>query len=260
MNIVACLCGREFNASKLKSCPACSMPTAQVLRITPEQRRGVAEERRRKREEEERLARLTDEERRAGEERSRSQYANAAMTRIERTLSEGRTPAIYRSVLMATDYSFMSQLGGARPDVLPLAELGWDGWEIVGIVPRTTGIALTNLSGGQSFYGGGVGGLTDGAYVLMRLPITAVLLAERREYLIMVLRSMHDGRGGVSSPPATPLVPPGDLRPGPGSSPRGAPVAAAAGGMFVAYGVTHTVYEDGGSDGSDFDGGDFDFG
>jgi hypothetical protein len=30
--------------------------------------------------------------------------------------------------------------------------------------------------------------------------------------------------------------------------------------MFIAYGVTHTVYEDSGSDGGEFEGGDFDFG
>ena len=256
MNIVTCLCGREFNASKLKACPVCNMPTAQVLQITPDQRRRVADERQRKHEEQQRRARLTDQELREADERSRSEYVEAAIARIERTLSEGRTPAIYRSVLMATDYSFMSQVGGSRPDVLPLAELGWDGWEIVGIVPRTTGIALTNLAGGQSFYGGGVGGLTDGAYLLMRLPVTEALLSSRREYLIMVLRSMHDGREAVSSPPAIPLVPPGDM----GSAGRGAPAAAAAGGMFVAYGVTHTVYEDSDSDGGDFEGGDFDFG
>jgi len=260
MNIVTCLCGREFNASKLRACPACSMPTAQVLQITPDQRRRLNDERQRKREEEERRARLTEEERRQADERSRSEYADAAMARIELTLSEGRTPAVYRSVLMATDYSFMSQVGGTRPDVLPLAELGWDGWEIVGIVPRTTGIALTNLAGGQSFYGGGVGGLTDGAYLLMRLPVTEALFASRREYLIMLLRSMHDGRDSVSSSPAIPLVPPGDMGAGPGSAARGAPAAAAAGGMFIAYGVTHTVYEDSGSDGGEFEGGDFDFG
>lgn len=256
MNIVTCLCGREFNASKLKACPVCNMPTAQVLQITPDQRRRVADERQRKHEEQQRRARLTDQELREADERSRSEYTEAAMARIERTLSEGRTPAIYRTVLMTTDYSFMNQVGGTRPDVLPLAELGWDGWEIVGIVPRTTGIALTNLAGGQSFYGGGVGGLTDGAYLLMRLPVTGALLASRREYLIMLLRSMHDRRDTVSSSPAIPLVPPGDM--GPGG--RGAPAAAAAGGMFIAYGVTHTTYEDSGSDGSDFDGGDFDFG
>lgn len=63
MQIVSCLCGREFNSAKLKACPACGMATAQVLKITPDQRRRADEERFRRHAEEDRRRQMSDEER-----------------------------------------------------------------------------------------------------------------------------------------------------------------------------------------------------
>ncbi len=259
MNIIKCLCGRDFNSSKLKACPACGMATAQVLQITPDQRRSIDEKRQRKRAEEDRLQTLTNEERRAETEAKRRDYVDSAIARMRRSLAEGRTPALHRLILMPTEYSFMGQPGGIPPNVTLLAEAGWDGWEMVGILPRTTGLALSNTAGQQSFYGGGVGGLTDGAYLLMRLPVTAALLEERPEYVEAILSSMHDLDGSTAKTPATPRIQAGDMgRSVPGS---GAPAAAAAGagGVFFAYGVTRTDHEDAGSEVGETEGGDFDF-
>ncbi len=258
MNIVKCLCGRDFNASKLKACPACGMSSAQVQQLTPDQRRRAEEERQRKRAEEMRLQALGVEERRAEQEAHRRAYIDSAMARMRVSLSEGRTPSLHRLILMPTEYSFMGQAGGAQPNVMLLADAGWDGWEIAGVFPRTTGLALTNTSGRQSFYGGGAGGLTDGAYLLMRLPVTQALLSSRPEYVEAILSAMHDLSGTTQRTAAAPRIEPGQM-----GGPRGNAPAAAAGGVIFAYGVTHTVYEDDGSDhgdGGGDGGGDFDFG
>lgn len=254
MNVVTCLCGREFNASRLKACPACGMSSTQVLRITPDQRRQAAEERQRRLQEAERAKALTEEQRVAELEAQRRSYVDAAMARMRQSLTEGRTPALHRLILMPTDYSVMGQPGGIQPDVNLLAEAGWDGWEIAAVLPRTTGLALSNNAGRQSFYGGGVGGLSDGAYLLMRLPVTQSLMDARPEYLESVLRAMSDLSQALPVAGTALRMPPGNM--GGASS---ATAAGGAAGVFVAYGVTHVISDEGDSGGGD-EGGDFDFG
>ena len=54
-------------------------------------------------------------------------------------------------------------------------QLGADGWQIVGIVPRTIGISLTNISSGSihgTTWGAGMGGNVAGVYVLLQLNVT----------------------------------------------------------------------------------------
>jgi len=253
VNIAKCLCGRDVNVSKLKACPACGMSSAQIQQVTPDQRRQAEEQRQRKRAEEARLLQLGDDERRAEEERKRRSYIDSAVARMRLALSNGRTPSLYRLILMPTEYSFMGQAGGVQPNVMLLADSGLDGWEIAGVIPRTTGLALTNTSGRQSLYGGGAGGLTDGAYLIMRLPVTEALLDSRPDYVETILSAMHDLSGATQGMASAPRIQPGQV-----GSPGGTATAGAAGGVIFAYGVTHTVYEDDQSDGEG--GGDFDFG
>ena len=256
MSIAKCLCGRDFNTSKLRACPACGMSSAQVLQITPDQRRKAAEARQREYQEAQRLRDLTEEQRVAELDAQRRAYIDSAMARMRQSLAEGRTPALHRLILMPTEYSFMGQSGGLQPNVMLMAEAGWDGWEVAAVLPRTTGLALSNNAGRQSFYGGGVGGLTDGAYLLMRLPVTQALMDSRPEYIETILSAMSDLSQATPRAAATPRIQPGDM----GGGGVGAP-AAAAGGAFIAYGVSRTVYTDEGSgEGDDGgDGGDFDF-
>jgi len=254
VSIAKCLCGRDFNTSKLKACPACGMASTQVLQITPDQRRKAVEARQREYQEARRLRDLTREQRVAELEALRRNYIDSAMARMRQSLAEGRTPALHRLILMPTEYSFMGQSGGSQPNVMLVAEAGWDGWEIAAVLPRTTGLALSNDAGRQSFYGGGVGGLTDGAYLLMRLPVTQALMDARPEYIETILGAMSELSQATPSAAATPHIRPGDM----GGGGVGAPVAA-AGGAFIAYGVTHTVYTDEGAGEGHDGGGDFDF-
>lgn len=54
-------------------------------------------------------------------------------------------------------------------------QLGADGWQIVGIVPRTIGVGLKNTSYGNTSgttWGAGMGGNVAGVYVLLQLNVT----------------------------------------------------------------------------------------
>ncbi len=56
-----------------------------------------------------------------------------------------------------------------------MEELGADGWQIVGIVPRTIGVGLKNTSYGNTSgttWGAGMGGNVAGVYVLLQLNVT----------------------------------------------------------------------------------------
>lgn len=58
-----------------------------------------------------------------------------------------------------------------------LWELGIEGWDIVGFVPRTIGIGLSNVSVGYSTgktWGGGVGGNIIGVHVILKKVVSAI--------------------------------------------------------------------------------------
>lgn len=264
--MLTCLCGRQFNGEALARCPACKTPTSDVRSITPEQR----EERRRKKQQavrdEEELRRLSAEEREQMLLARKVSYITAAIDRMEVSLAEGRAPALHTTVLMNSDYSLNGQIGGASPDATAWSMFGWDGWEIVTSFPHTTGISLQNRVGSNVSYGGGVGGLIDGVYLVLRFPITAHLLHQRRPLVEHMLAEIYERElaGGMDA--VTPTIPQGQE-----SSPAGSQTAAAAtaGGAVLGYGMIYTQSmqsDDDGSgddiaDGGDGGGflGDFDF-
>jgi len=56
-----------------------------------------------------------------------------------------------------------------------LQAMGLSGWEIVGVVPRTSARTLQNkdLGSGLFTYAGGIGGTVDGVYILLKKEIPA---------------------------------------------------------------------------------------
>ena len=54
----------------------------------------------------------------------------------------------------------------------PLRTLGLLGWQVVGVVPKTVGIGLTNMSVGSEFgdtWGAGIGGNVMGVHILLKM-------------------------------------------------------------------------------------------
>lgn len=57
-----------------------------------------------------------------------------------------------------------------------LRVMGLEGWDVVAIIPRTIGIALTNTSFGSSSgetWGAGVGGNVAGVHVIIKKEVSA---------------------------------------------------------------------------------------
>lgn len=116
-------------------------------------------------------------ERRANAERSahldaqRADYVAACKALIASNLAVGRPAYLHNSVYLQVDSEVMGEPAGVW-DIALLQSLGMEGWEIVGIVPRTSGIGLTNTTAGTRYpetsWGGGIGGNIVGAYILLR--------------------------------------------------------------------------------------------
>ena len=133
-----------------------------------------------------------------------------------------------------------------------LLDLGLHGWEIVTSVPATTGIPLLNGANQHQSYGGGIGGLIEGVYLVLKFVVTKELLTDRRTHLENMLREIYQVHKSIPTAQqrSVNLTPGYSNPPAPGSS---------AGGNFVAFGMSRTVFADSETE-SDDGGGDFDFG
>ena len=76
-----------------------------------------------------------------------------------------------------------------------LRRSGVDGWDIVGIVPRTVGVALTNTSFGSSSgetWGAGVGGNVVGLHVIIKREVSVLKNVSDEFLLEYVTRHLDD--------------------------------------------------------------------
>jgi hypothetical protein len=206
-------------------------------------------------EEREAQARRAEKQKRELEERTAA-YVETALEGMRQALAEGRTPFIHTTLYLSAEFTINDTVNGSPPDIHDLDLLGRDGWEIVGTVPQTLGMGLTNVykSGGQN-WGGGIGGMVTGMYVIARLPVTEATLQTREEMLREVLRSRYqDGRSTAVQGPRIPL-----LANGVDKTNSVAPFAAvAATAMAVSMSMdAMDAMDGGGDDGGDFGGFDF---
>jgi len=107
---------------------------------------------------------------------------------IASRLASGKPVFIYESIYIPVDSKIKEEALIPSFDIGPLKRLGLTGWEIVQVVPKTTGIALQNkhmpiLSSSRKRYGGGIGGNVAGVYVLLKKEITQATLEENPDEL-----------------------------------------------------------------------------
>jgi hypothetical protein len=171
------------------------MPVDRIRLITPEERRAANEEHRREMEERDQARLAAEAGRKREAERLRQEYVDEAIARMHQAVAEGRTPSLMVVELLPSHYTVDGQEGGAPPDARSLFEYGLDGWDVVATFPHTTGKALTNTSSGATSYGGGLGGLVDGVYVVLRLPVTAALLDARPGVVADAIMRVYESRG-----------------------------------------------------------------
>jgi len=91
------------------------------------------------------------------------------------SITNGATAYAYRTVYVPIDSVVNGESIGDF-DISDVQKLGLWGWKIVGIMPRTVGIGLTNVSYGSSSgetWGAGLGGNVAGVYVLLAQEVKA---------------------------------------------------------------------------------------
>ncbi len=97
-------------------------------------------------------------------------WASSASTLI----GAGSAPTVYKSVYVTID-SVVTGSPVADFDMSLVQAAGLQGWKVEGIIPRTEGIGLTNVSYGSSSgetWGAGIGGNVVRAYVIMSRKMT----------------------------------------------------------------------------------------
>jgi len=120
-------------------------------------------------------AQLTESQRREAEELFESKH-RIVESLIEQAKS-GTSLYLHESVYLPVDSVITEQQLAESFDVGPLRNLGWEGWRIVGVIPKTIGVGLTNKSIGSSYgetWGAGLGGNVAGAYVLLELEVNSL--------------------------------------------------------------------------------------
>lgn len=84
-------------------------------------------------------------------------------------IASGKSLYVYDSIYLPVD-SFVNDEQVGTFDLSPLQAAGLAGWKVLSVIPRTIGIALTNVSYGSNSgetWGAGMGGNVAGVHVLL---------------------------------------------------------------------------------------------
>ncbi|MBT3190452.1 MAG: hypothetical protein HN855_04380 [Anaerolineae bacterium] len=91
-------------------------------------------------------------------------------------LDVGEVCYLFKSVYLPVDSVVADENVVGQFSIAGIQNLGFLGWDVVGIVPRTIGVGLTNLSLGSTSgetWGAGLGGNVAGVYVLLKKSISS---------------------------------------------------------------------------------------
>ena len=91
-------------------------------------------------------------------------------------LERGEKVILHQSIYVTVD----SIENGRAIDIFnfaPVAKAGLDGWEVKGVIPKTEGFGLKNVSygvGSSETWGAGIGGIVVAVYVILSKEITSL--------------------------------------------------------------------------------------
>lgn len=88
-------------------------------------------------------------------------------------IASGNNPNLFQWMYVQVD-SVVDETTVGQFDITDLQVAGLDGWDIVAVIPKTLGTALTNLSTHGNTWGGGMGGNVLGVYVLLSKEVTNI--------------------------------------------------------------------------------------
>lgn len=149
-------------------CDACNIQNQK------EQEARIEEEK--QRQEADRQARAAAEAQEVAEhQRARREAITNRIDALRAQVAEGQRLFLYETLYLPVDSVVLDENIAQGFDIGTLRELGLAGWEVVGVVPRTIGIALKNKTTelvSVSSYGGGVGGNVLGVHLLLRKEMT----------------------------------------------------------------------------------------
>jgi hypothetical protein len=133
------------------------------------------------------------------EEHARKKASMEIAKSLKKRIMAGETVYLYESVYLDVDSRVVDDLVCHGFSLGLLHKLGLEGWEIMSVVPRTVGIALTNHSYGASLgetWGAGVGGNVVGVHVLIRLTATPTSCPDRMlfDYVLRHLDTLGEGK------------------------------------------------------------------
>lgn len=100
----------------------------------------------------------------------------AKVQSLRNSINNGEISFFYQSIYLPVDSTVVKEKTVSEFSVKALRPLGLNGWDIVGIVPKTLGLGLENSSFGSTMgttWGAGVGGNVVGVYVLLKKEISA---------------------------------------------------------------------------------------
>lgn len=106
----------------------------------------------------------------------RANVISLTKERLEQSVASGKRAYLYESVYIPVDSVVTDSPIASSFSIGALRNLGVDGWEIVGVVPRTIGVGLVNSSFGDTSgdtWGAGVGGNIAGVYVILKMDALA---------------------------------------------------------------------------------------
>jgi hypothetical protein len=109
-----------------------------------------------------------------------AEIAESNRRMVDRLIEQAKSGAtfyLHESVYLPVDSVVTEQELAESFDIGPLRSLGFEGWRIVGVVPKTLGIGLKNKSIGSEYgttWGAGLGGNVAGAYVLLELEVNSL--------------------------------------------------------------------------------------
>jgi hypothetical protein len=98
-----------------------------------------------------------------------AQKVNAWETRAREKLAIGEKVFLYKSIYVTVDSAMNGQTINVY-NFAPVVKAGLEGWKIEGVIPKTSGVGLKNVSYGSSSgetWGAGIGGLVVAVHVML---------------------------------------------------------------------------------------------
>lgn len=115
------------------------------------------------------------EQKRVEREQGLSRIANSKLTAIKKQIDDGNSIILFNEVYLPVDSKVVKENVVDQFSLGTLRRYGINGWDVVAVIPRTSGVALTNVSLGASSgqtWGAGVGGNIIGVYLVLKKELT----------------------------------------------------------------------------------------